>query len=105
MADQPTVWVITDDPNKNMQPAEKFGKLEVLFPYGTMVGLSAGKLIDQIKRKLSTISSKDFILCTGDPAIIGAVCMVAGHYLEGRIKILRWEKRCYSYQAIEIEVE
>ena len=50
--------------------ALKYGKLKVLLKENAQIVLSPGPVIFELRRLLKNYTSKDFLLLSGDPAII-----------------------------------
>ena len=47
---------------------------------------------------------KDFLLLTGDPAIIGVACSIVSDMTNGKYKLLKWDKQERKYYSIEINL-
>jgi len=92
-------WV----PIINLDSAKVFGEIEVLLPP------EAGRMLPEqiqsiLSDKLYNISEEDWLLATGDPILIGITAALAANRLEGRLRILRWNKRQKNYDPIEIQL-
>ena len=66
-------------------------------------------LADQVER-LENLNQeiekakKDFLLLTGDPAIIGVACSIASDITNGKYNLLKWDKQERKYYPIEINL-
>ena len=47
---------------------------------------------------------KDFLLLTGDPAIIGVACSIVSDITNGKYNLLKWDKQERKYYSIEIDL-
>ena len=108
---RPTVYVIQDVPGTkegrpkiNIIGASEFGSLKVLLPENAQIILSAGPLVFKLKKLLSNYTSKDYLLLTGDPAIIGVACSIVSDITTGKYKLLKWDKQERRYYPIEIDL-
>jgi len=107
----PIVYVIQDvhgtregRPKINIIGASEFGRLKVLLPENAQIILSAGPLVFKLKKLLTNYKSKDYLLLTGDPAIIGVACSIVSDITTGKYKLLKWDKQERRYYPIEIDL-
>ena len=106
-----TVYVIQEipgtkigNPKINIMGASKFGKFKFLLPEGSQIIFSPGPLIYKLRPMLSNFTKHDYLLCTGDPAIIGITCSLVSDITNGRYKLLKWDKQERTYYPIEINI-
>jgi hypothetical protein len=85
---QPTVYVIQDIPGTkigapkiNIIGATQYGQLKVLLPENSQIILSPNYVVSTLNVKLKNYTSKDYLLLTGDPAIIGVACSIVSDIL------------------------
>ena len=71
-------------PKFNIMGAQKYGEMKVLLPEFTQIILSPGPLIFKLRKLLKDYTPKDYLLLTGDPAIIGVACSIASDLTNGR---------------------
>jgi len=107
----PVVYVIQDVPGTregrpkiNIIGASEFGRLKVLLPENAQIILSAGPLVFKLKKLLTNYKSKDYLLLTGDPAIIGVACSIVSDITTGKYRLLKWDKQERRYYPIEIDL-
>ena len=107
----PVVYVIQDVPGTregrpkiNIIGASEFGSLKVLLPENAQIILSAGPLVFKLKKLLTNYRSKDYLLLTGDPAIIGVACSIVSDITTGKYNLLKWDKQERRYYPIEIDL-
>lgn len=106
-----TVYVIQDVPGTregrpkiNIIGASQFGILKVLLPENAQIILSAGPLIFKLRQLLQNYTPKDYLLLTGDPAIIGVACSIASDITNGKYNLLKWDKQERRYYPVEIDL-
>ena len=108
---QPTVYVIQDIPGTkigapkiNIIGATQYGQLKVLLPENSQIILSPAYVISTLKTKLKDYKSNDYLLLTGDPAIIGVTCSIVSDITGGKYNLLKWDKQERRYYPIEIDL-
>ena len=108
---QPKVYVIqeipgtkTGNPKINIMGASRFGKFIFLLPELSQIIFSPGPLIFKLRQKLKNFNTKDYLLLTGDPAIIGVACSIVSDITTGRFNLLKWDKQEKQYYSIEINL-
>ena len=55
--------------------------------------LSPGPLIHKLRTLLKDYTEDDYLLLSGDPAIIGVVCSVVSDITNGKFKLLKWDRQ------------
>jgi hypothetical protein len=105
------VYVIQDVPGTregrpkiNIIGASQFGTLKVLLPENAQIILSAGPLIFKLRQLLQNYTLNDYLLLTGDPAIIGVACSIASDITNGKYNLLKWDKQERRYYPVEIDL-
>ena len=108
---EPTVYVIQELPGTsigrpkfNIMGALKYGKLKVLLKENAQIVLSPGPVIFELRRFLKNYTSKDFLLLSGDPAIIGLACTIASDINNGRFNLLKLDRQEKVYYPLEINL-
>ena len=108
---EPIVYVIQElpgtkmgSPKFNIMGAQKYGKLVVLLPEHSQIILSPGPLIFKLRKLLDKYTPKDYLLLTGDPAIIGVACSIVSDITNGKYNLLKWDKQEKSYYPIKINL-
>ena len=81
--DLPIVYVIQEiagtkagTPKINIMSASKYGKFKFLLPEFSQIIFSPGPLIFKLRSLLKNYRTTDYLLLTGDPAIIGVACSI-----------------------------
>ena len=110
-SNEPFVYVIQElpgtkigSPKFNIMGAQKYGKLKVLLPEHSQIILSPGPLIFKLRKLLDKYTEKDYLLLTGDPAIIGVACSIVADKTQGRFNLLKWDRQEKMYYPIEINI-
>ena len=105
------VYVIQDVPGSkigapkiNIIGATQFGQLKVLLPENSQIILSPNYVITTLRSKLKEYTSKDYLLLTGDTAIIGVTCSIVSDITNGKYKLLKWDKQERRYYPVEIDL-
>jgi len=91
-------------PKINIIGASEFGELKVLLPENAQIILSAGPLVFKLRKALQDYTKDDYLLLTGDPAIIGVACSIVSDITNGQYKLLKWDKQERRYYPIEINL-
>ena len=91
-------------PKINIMGAAKYGKFEFLLPEFSQIIFSPGPLIFKLRKLLKNYRPKDYLLLTGDPAIIGVACSIASDITNGKYNLLKWDKQEKQYYPIEINL-
>ena len=109
--DKGNVYVIQDIPGSkigtpkiNIIGATQFGNLKVCLPENSQIILSPNYVITTLRQKLKDYTIRDYLLLTGDPAIIGVACSIVSDITNGRYNLLKWDKQERRYYPVEINL-
>jgi len=91
-------------PKINIMSASKFGEFRFLLPEFSQIIFSPGPLIFKLRNLLKEYTTKDYLLLTGDPAIIGVACSIVSEFTNGKYNLLKWDKQDRIYYPIEINL-
>ena len=91
-------------PKINIMGAAKYGDFVFCLPEMAQIIFSPGPLIFKLRKILKDYTEKDYLLLTGDPAIIGVACSIVSDITNGRYKLLKWDKQEKRYYPIEINL-
>ena len=107
----PIVYVIQEiagtgegRPKINIMGAAEFGTFKFLLPELSQIIFSPGPLIFKLRKGLQNYNPRDFLLLTGDPAIIGVACSIASDITNGKYQVLKWDKQERKYYSIDINL-
>ncbi len=108
---KPTVYVIQEiagtrdgRPKINIMGAAEFGTFKFLLPELSQIIFSPGPLIFKLRKGLQNYKPSDFLLLTGDPAIIGVACSIVSDITNGKYQLLKWDKQERKYYSITIDL-
>jgi len=100
----PIVYVIQEiagtkegKPRINILGAAEYGTFKFLLPELSQMIFSPGPLIFKLRKSLKDYTTEDFLLLTGDPAIIGVACSIVSDMTIGKYKLLKWDKQERKY--------
>ena len=109
-----TVYVIQEiagtrdgKPRINIMGAAAYstsGKFDFLLPEFSQIIFSPGPLVYKLRQGLKNFTSSDYLLLTGDPAIIGVACSIVSDITNGKYNLLKWDKQERKYYPIEINL-
>jgi hypothetical protein len=91
-------------PKINIMGAAKYGKFEFLLPEFSQIIFSPGPLIFKLRKALKDFTTEDYLLLTGDPAIIGVACSIVSDMTNGKYNLLKWDKQERQYYPIQINL-
>ena len=108
---QSTVYVLQElpgtrigRPKYNIIGAQKFGKLKVLLKENTQIIMSPCPIIFELRRLLKNYTSKDYLLLSGDPSVIGIACSIVSDMNGGKFNLLKWDRQEQMYYPLEINI-
>jgi len=106
-----TIYVIQEipgtqagNPKINIMGASQYGQFKFLLPEFSQMIFSPGPLIYKLREGLKDYKTRDYLLLTGDPAIIGVACSIVSDITHGKYKVLKWDKQERKYYPIEINL-
>ena len=107
----PIVYVIQEiagtkdgKPKINILGAAEYGTFKFLLPELSQMIFSPGPLIFKLRKGLRDYTTKDHLLLTGDPAIIGVACSIVSDITHGKFNLLKWDKQERKYYPIQINL-
>ena len=107
----PIVYVIQEiagtkdgKPKINILGAAEYGTFRFLLPELSQMIFSPGPLIFKLRKGLKDYTTEDFLLLTGDPAIIGVACSIVADITSGKFNLLKWDKQERKYYPIHINL-
>ena len=107
----PKVYVIQEiagtkdgKPKINILGAAEYGTFKFLLPELSQMIFSPGPLIFKLRKGLRDYTTKDHLLLTGDPAIIGVACSIVSDITHGKFNLLKWDKQERKYYPIQVNL-
>ena len=111
MSERTKVYVIQEisgtkegKPKINILGAAHFGEFKFLLPEMSQIIFSPGPLIMKLRQGLRNYTANDYLLLTGDPAIIGVACSIVSDITNGKYNVLKWDKQERKYYPIRINL-
>ena len=92
------------NPKINIMGASRYGDFKFLLPEFSQMIFSPGPLIYKLRQGLKNYTVDDYLLLTGDPAIIGVACSIVSDITNGKYNVLKWDKQERKYYPIEINL-
>jgi len=91
-------------PKINIVGAQEFGQINVLLEEDKQIMFSPAPIVRRLKKLLKDFSDEDYLLLTGDPAIIGVACSIVSDINNGKYKLLKWDRQERQYYPIHINM-
>ena len=91
-------------PKINIMSASRYGKFKFLLPEFSQIIFSPCPLIFKLRNLMKNYRPTDYLLLTGDPAIIGVACSIASDITNGKYRLLKWDKQENQYYPITINL-
>ena len=91
-------------PKINIVGASEYGDFIFVLPEFSQMIHSPGPLVYTLRKKLKDYKPEDYLLLTGDPAIIGVACSIVSDITNGKYNLLKWYKQERKYYPIEINL-
>ena len=108
---KPIVYVLQELPGTkagapkiNIMSASKYGEFKFLLPEFSQIIFSPGPLIYKLRQGLKNFTTKDYLLLTGDPAIIVVAGSILNEITNGKYSLLKWDKQDRIYYPIKINL-
>ena len=79
-------------------------KFNFLLPEFSQIIFSPCPLIFKLRKSLKDFKEGDYLLLTGDPAIIGVACSIVSDITNGKYNLLKWDKQERKYYPISINL-
>lgn len=99
-----TVYISQEVRGRDITDAVAFGDLEILVPAMEQVSFSTQPTVRRVARGLRNFNDEDYILLSGDPAIIGIACAEAARVNNGRFKVLKWDRLESKYFPLQVDL-
>ena len=91
-------------PKINIMGASHYGQFKFVLPEFSQMIHSPGPLIFTLRKKLKDYKTRDYLLLTGDPAIIGVACSIVSDMTSGNYNLLKWDRQERKYYPIAINL-
>ena len=111
MSERRKVYVIQElpgtkagTPKINIMSAREYGEFNFLLPEFSQIIFSPGPLVFKLKKLLKDYTPEDYLLLTGDPAIIGIACSIVSDITNGKFNLLKWDRQERVYYPLKINL-
>ena len=111
MSERKKVYVIQElpgtkagTPKINIMSAREYGDFEFLLPEFSQIIFSPGPLVFKLRKLLENYTPEDYLLLTGDPAIIGIACSIVSDITNGKFNLLKWDRQEKVYYPLKINL-
>ena len=91
-------------PKINIMSAREYGEFKFLLPEFSQIIFSPGPLIFKLRNLLKYYNPEDYLLLTGDPAIIGIACSIVSDITNGKFNLLKWDRQEKMYYPLKINL-
>ena len=88
-------------PKINILSAREYGDFHFLLPEFSQI---IGPLVFKLRKLLKDYTEEDYLLLTGDPAIIGIACSIVSEYTNGKFNLLKWDRQERMYYPLKINL-
>ena len=92
------------NPKINIVGATEYGDVNFLLPEFSQTIFSPGPLVFKLRQGLKNFTEIDYLLLTGDPALIGVACSIVSDITNGKYNLLKWDKQEKKYYPIAINL-
>lgn len=82
---------------------EKYGEVRVLIPHGQSL-VSSVPVVRQLNEQLRDFTEDDYLLPLGDPAIMAAAAAIAARNTNGKLNVLKWDRRQGTYLNVQLDL-
>ena len=102
------VYVLQHPPaNINILGASDFGYLVICLPnFGpdSQIIFRSSPFVFKMQKNLRDFREQDYVLLTGDPAVIGISCAIVSDNTNGKFNLLKWDRREAKYYPINFDL-
>ncbi len=99
------VYVLQHPPeNINILSASNFGYLVICLPQLSQIVFSTGPFVFKMRKNLQDFRAQDYILCTGDPAVIGLSTAIVSDITQVNLNLLKMGQRVFKYYPLSIDL-
>jgi|TARA_Y100000296_G_scaffold40907_1_gene47190 hypothetical protein len=91
-------------PKINIMSAREYGEFKFLLPEFSQIIFSPGPLVFKLRKLLQDYTPEDYLLLTGDPAIIGIACSIVSDITNGKFNLLKWDRQERMYYPLKINL-
>ena len=89
---------------KNILSAQDYGQLVFLEPERSQLIYSPQPFVRKMKSYLKDYKDGDYILCMGDPSMIGIATAIAQDVNQGKVSLLKWDRQEARYYPVNFNL-
>ena len=98
------VYIVQENPKRNVLGAAKFGELEVILPPREQIVFATAPTVRLMRKKLENYCDDDYLIAMGDPIAIAIAAMVASDINQGKVNILKYDREQLCYYPVKIDM-
>ena len=103
--DEDFVYVLQHPPqNINILSASDYGYLVICLPENSQMMFSPAPFVHKMRKNLRDFKHNDYILCTGDPAVIGLSTAIVSDITQGKFNLLKWDRQEKRYYPLSFNL-
>ena len=103
--DESFVYVLQQPPqNINILSASDYGYLVICLPENSQMIFSSGPFVHKMRKNLRDFKSNAYVLCSGDPAIIGLSTAIISDVTSGKFNLLKWDRQETRYYPLSFDL-
>ena len=103
--DESFVYVLQQPPqNINILSASDYGYLVICLPENSQMIFSSGPFVHKMRKNLRDFKSNDYVLCSGDPAIIGLSTAIISDVTSCKFNLLKWDRQETRYYPLSFDL-
>lgn len=87
----------------DLTPAADWGEPIILLQ-NTQVMFDTTDTMNRLRDRLKDFSDDDYLVPIGDPVLMCAAASVAAFRNNGRVKMLKWDRKLSKYYPVQMEV-
>ena len=91
-------------PAKNILPASDYGHLVFCLEEKSQVIFSPQPFVHKMRKNLKDFREQDYILCMGDPSVIGVSTAIAAEASKGKLNLLKWDRQEKRYYPLTFDL-
>ena len=89
---------------KNILSAKEYGHLVFLEPERSQIIYSPQPYVRKMQNYLKDYRDGDYILCMGDPSMIGIATAIAQDVNQGKVSLLKWDRQEARYYPVTFDL-
>ena len=98
------VYIVQENPKRNVLGAAKFGELEVILPPREQIVFATAPTVRLMRKKLENYCDDDYLIAMGDPIAIAIAAMVASDINQGKVNILKYDREQLCYYPVKMDM-